>query len=110
MFTEIDYPVLVHCKSGADRAGLMSAVYLLQHEKRPFEEAMGQLSLRFGHVKQAKTGILDFFFEAYRQDNEKSPITFMDWVNTDYDPAALKKSFMSQWWANSLVDRLLRRE
>ena len=42
-FEKLDYPVLVHCKSGADRAGFMAALFLLVHEKRPLDEAMDQL-------------------------------------------------------------------
>ena len=29
LFAELQYPALMHCKSGADRAGLMSVLYLL---------------------------------------------------------------------------------
>ena len=35
----------MHCKSGADRAGLASALWLLHVERRPVAEAMKQLSL-----------------------------------------------------------------
>ena len=36
--------------------------------------------------------------------------TFLSWVNNVYDPAAVKADFMSSWWANVLVDKILRRE
>ena len=65
LFNTIEMPALMHCKSGADRAGLMAALYLLIHRKRPVAEAMQQLSFRYLHVRQAKTGMLDSFFEAY---------------------------------------------
>lgn len=42
-------PVLVHCRSGADRTGLASAAYELVVEHRPPEQASGQLSFRYGH-------------------------------------------------------------
>ena len=48
---------MMHCKSGADRAGLMSALYLLIVEKRPAREAAQQLAWKYGHVRQAKTGL-----------------------------------------------------
>jgi len=32
LFEEVEYPMLMHCKSGADRAGLMSVLYRFLHE------------------------------------------------------------------------------
>lgn len=110
LFETIRYPALMHCKSGADRAGLMGALYRILHEGRPVEEAMEQLSWRYGHMRQAKVGMIDFFFEQYRAYNRERPTPFLDWVDRVYDPAAVKASFMSQWWANLVVDKILRRE
>ncbi len=110
LFDELEYPALVHCKSGADRAGLLSALFLILHEGRPVEEALGQLSLRYGHVRQGKTGMLDFFLERYAEDNRAQAMPFLDWVDSKFDRPSIMKSFHSQWWANVLVDRLLRRE
>ena len=53
---------LIHCKSGADRAGLMSALYLIIAKEQSAREAMGQLNWKYGHVKAAKTGVIDAFF------------------------------------------------
>jgi len=33
LFDEIEYPALIHCKSGADRAGLMAALFLFFHKE-----------------------------------------------------------------------------
>jgi uncharacterized protein (TIGR01244 family) len=110
LFETIRYPALMHCKSGADRAGLMGALYRLLHEGRPVEEAVKQLSWRYGHIRQAKVGMIDYFFEQYRRYNQEKPTPFLDWVDRVYDPAGVKASFMSQWWANLVVDRILRRE
>ena len=44
----------MHCKSGADRAGIVAVMYKLLHEKAPFEEAVEQLSFKYGHIKQGK--------------------------------------------------------
>ncbi len=109
-FETLEYPVLVHCKSGADRAGFMAALYLLLHEKRPLDEAMGQLALRFGHFRWAKTGILDAFFERFRTEGEASGQSFEDWVRHTYDPEALERDFRPGLVSDFLVDRLLRRE
>ncbi len=111
IFETAAYPLLFHCKSGADRAGLMSVLYLVLKEGRDVEPAMRrQLSLRFGHFRQAKTGLLDFFFETYLAYAKVTPIDFYAWSQTVYDPKAVKAGFMTQWWANLIVDRLLGRE
>ena len=100
----------MHCKSGADRAGLMSALYVLIKEKRPVEEALQQLSWRYGHWRQAKTGVLDYFLEQYRDYNAKTPIDFFDWVDNVYDPVKVKSEFMAGFLPSLIVDRILRRE
>src|ERR1051326_3952747 len=76
-------PVLLHCKSGADRAGLASGLCLL-FEGRSAAAALRQLSLRFGHIRQARTGILDAFFLRYQREGEgRKP--FLAWLDEDYD-------------------------
>ncbi|MFD2252366.1 uncharacterized protein (TIGR01244 family) [Pseudochelatococcus lubricantis] len=109
-FETLDYPVLVHCKSGADRAGFMAALFLLVHEGRPVEEAVRELSLRYGHFRFAKTGILDAFFELYRQEGAAAGLDFMTWVTTVYEPDKLRARFRPNFWSAFLVDRILHRE
>jgi protein tyrosine/serine phosphatase len=110
IFETIEYPALMHCKSGADRAGLMAALYVHFRLGRPITEAARQLSLKYLHVKQGKTGVLGFFLETYQQETKASGKQFLQWVQEDYDPARVQAAFMSQWWANALVDKILRRE
>ena len=110
VFENIEYPALVHCKTGADRAGLASSLYLLLREGLPIEDAIGQLGFRYGHIKQARTGILDCFFECYMERNEEVPTPFLTWLETAYDPEELIRSFQPQSWANILADGILRRE
>ncbi|NBQ40074.1 MAG: protein tyrosine phosphatase [Alphaproteobacteria bacterium] len=109
-FNNLQKPVLVHCKSGADRAGFMACLYLLVHEKRPLSEALLQLSARYGHFRWAKTGILDFFFETYGREGEARGLDFETWVRDHYDPDALRKAFHSGFWSTLIVDKILRRE
>ncbi|MBS7538103.1 tyrosine-protein phosphatase [Ancylobacter lacus] len=42
-------PVLIHCRSGSDRTGLASALYLAALKKADEVTAEAQLSLRYGH-------------------------------------------------------------
>ena len=110
LFDRIAYPMLMHCKSGADRAGLMSVLYLHLHEQVPMAEAIRQLSWRYGHFRDAATGVLDAFFESYLAFDARTPTKFLDWVEQCYDPVALKRDFRPSGPTTVLVDRILRRE
>jgi protein tyrosine/serine phosphatase len=110
VLNRIAYPALIHCKSGADRAGLMSVLYRHVREGWPIEKAVAELSLKFGHIRQANTGVLDHFFACYIAENKERPIDFYEWVETAYDPDTVKQSFQSKRWADRLVDGVLRRE
>lgn len=101
-------PALLHCKSGADRAGLASGLILL-FEGATAAQALGQLSLRFGHIRQARTGILDAFFLRYQREAEgRKP--FLDWVQQDYDEAALRRDFHANGLASFINDWVLAHE
>ncbi|AFX99149.1 hypothetical protein A1OE_968 [Candidatus Endolissoclinum faulkneri L2] len=106
----LEYPVLMHCKSGSDRTGFMATMYLWQHKKVPLRQAMNHLSLRYGHVKQAKTGVIDFFYEQYLQAEKESGIGFRKWVETIYDRDAMDAAFKQKSRANILINWILRRE
>jgi protein tyrosine/serine phosphatase len=109
-FQGLQYPALIHCKSGADRAGFVAALYVLVHLKRPAAEALLQLRARYGHFHWSRTGILDLFFERYRDEGESKGIAFLDWVENHYQPDRLMRDFKPGFWSNLLVDRILHRE
>ncbi|MCF6344960.1 MAG: tyrosine-protein phosphatase [Thiomicrorhabdus sp.] len=105
------YPILIHCKSGADRAGLLSVLYEHWIEKKSIEESLKQLSIKYGHFRWAETGKLDYFFDAFLAFQKKHPeIPFIVWVTQHYDRQALNDSFQSAGWANIVVNKILRRE
>ena len=111
LFESIEYPALMHCKSGADRAGIMSVFYMHFRQGKPIREAMAELSLRYLHVKQGKTGVLDYVFERYLEEGEPAGQSFVEWVESDaYDPAKIKADFRAQWIGSLLTEKLLRRE
>ena len=109
LFPKLERPVLLHCKSGADRAGLGTALYLLLVEGVSAREAKAQLSLRYGHFSSGQTGILDAFLDAYEETGEAAGIPFAEWVETVYDPEALADRFKPSR-ATDLLLTLLRRE
>ncbi len=108
IYTSMPTPVVMHCKSGADRAGLASGL-MVMFEGGTAADALKQLSWRFGHIKQAKTGILDAFFLRYQREAEgRKP--FLDWVRDDYDEAALKRDFHANGLASFIDDWVLAHE
>ena len=109
LFSSIQGPTLLHCKSGADRAGLMSALYVIIVMKCPAFVALKQLSFKYLHVRQAKTGILDAFISSYIPF-EKKGIGFIEWVEDFYDPDKLMQNFQAQTLASRFVDNILNRE
>ncbi|MBX9933934.1 MAG: tyrosine-protein phosphatase [Methylobacterium sp.] len=109
-FAGLEYPAVMHCKSGADRAGLASALYLILHEELTVAESTRQLSARYGHFRFAKTGILDAFFDMYRREGEAKGLDFLTWVETEYDAGRLTREFRAGFWSDLFVDRVLKRE
>ncbi len=101
-------PILVHCKSGADRAGFAAGLFLLLAGASS-AEAASQLSWRFGHLRRSRTGILDAFFARYAEQGE-GRVSFLDWLRDDYDEAALRRDFAAGRLASLVERRLLRRE
>jgi len=59
-------PILIHCKGGADRSGLASALYLAAVAKQGEQAAEGQISIRYGHISLpfAPAHAMDLTFEA----------------------------------------------
>ncbi len=110
IFETIEYPALMHCKSGADRAGIMAVFYKHFHLGRPIGEAMDQLDGKYLHVKAGKTGMLDFFFETYLSETAATGKPFLKWIDEDYEPERVKASFHAQWWGTLLTEGILRRE
>lgn len=111
LFETVQYPAVMHCKSGADRAGVMSVLYAHFRLGLPIREALRELSFRHLHIKQGKTGVLDYVFERYLIEGEPRGMTFLEWVRRpDYDPKALKAKFQAGMLGTLLTERLLKRE
>ncbi len=101
-------PALIHCKSGADRAGLAAGLWVL-FEGGTAAAALRQLSPRFGHMRRSRTGVLDAFFLLYAREGEgRKP--FLDWVREDYDEVALRQAFRAHGLASFVNDWVLAHE
>jgi len=107
LLTSVSYPTLIHCKSGADRTGFVTAIYLLVIEHRPVDDALKQLSLRFGHLRYSPAGILRRVIEAYGRDLEAGGPDFRTWVEDHYDPKDVRLHFHPRTFSALLSERLL---
>jgi len=89
VFDRSERPLLLHCRRGADRTGLASAIVLLLKTDVGLDRACRQLGLRYGHVALGRPAYLDRFFTLYRgwlqrQGRAHSPETFREWVQHGY--------------------------
>jgi hypothetical protein len=97
-----EYPLLIHCKSGADRTGLVAALYLMVCRGESPERALGAFSIEYGHIPLFGTEHLHEplnEYAAWLKTNRQphTPVRFQAWVKNDYraevlaaDPPALR--------------------
>ena len=103
--------MLMHCKSGADRAGMMSVLYRFLHEGVPLAGGQARAVAASTATSARRTPASSTTSSsAIWRTTPLRPMPFFDWVDTVYDPDELKRTFQSQGWANRLVDSVLRRE
>lgn len=69
-FKSAPRPVLIHCKSGADRAGLVASMWKVVVDKEPKSEAENQLSLQYGHFPFGGAAAMDRFFDGWQPDGD----------------------------------------
>ncbi|MEM6729023.1 MAG: tyrosine-protein phosphatase, partial [Pseudomonadota bacterium] len=91
-FETLERPLLMHCKSGADRAGIAAALYKLWSGES-LAEARKMLSARYFHLKSVDTGILDVMLDHYEEDTAETPLDIRTWIATRYDRARLEAEF-----------------
>jgi protein tyrosine/serine phosphatase len=66
-------PILIHCQSGADRSGLVAALYVRKVAGLDDYRAQGQLSFYYGHVG------IPIASSAYAMDRSWQEIEASDW-------------------------------
>jgi hypothetical protein len=96
LFSRCRYPLLIHCKSGADRTGLGSALYLMSVRGVGPRQARGAFSIRYGHIPLGGTQRLHEPLDEYErwlavQGLDHTPARFRAWVENDYPSRALAR-------------------
>lgn len=81
-FDRSQYPLLMHCKGGADRTGLAATIYLSIYQRVPLHRALEQqLTWRYGHFAlQARA--MDQFFELFANDPDAQDLR--SWIRESY--------------------------
>jgi len=89
LFERCRYPLLIHCKSGSDRTGLATALYLMSRRGESPDLALRAFSLRYGHVPLGGPEHLHEPLEEYgawlkAQDLVHRPERLRAWVEQVY--------------------------
>ncbi|MBI1830795.1 MAG: dual specificity protein phosphatase family protein [Planctomycetes bacterium] len=73
MDDESAYPVLIHCKAGLHRTGVMAAIYRMEYDGWSRQEAMRELRAHgFGHfVANSSNDYIEQYVMHYRPRSEK---------------------------------------
>lgn len=88
-------PFLLHCKSGADRTGLVSGVFCMSILGASAQNAKRNLNIKYLHFGLGKKGILKAFFDFYDASNNRG-LTFEHWVSSIYSADKLQEFFASK--------------
>lgn len=111
VFESVEYPIWIHCKAGADRAGIYSTFYQYFRKHIPIEQT-DQLRLwPYGHIRHSSAGKIDYYLEQYLAYRKSHPeIGLLEWAETVADRDKLDREFKPEGFASFINDFVLRRE
>jgi len=89
LFARCRYPILIHCKSGSDRTGLASALYLMAGRGVGPDRAMRAFTLDYGHVgvfgtERLHEPLVEYAEWLRTRGLIHSPERLRHWVENDY--------------------------
>ena len=84
------YPLLIHCKSGADRTGLASALYLMLKKSERPRDALRAFSVEYGHfpiggAQRLHEPINEYEAWLTREGLDHTPERFENWVKYQFE-------------------------
>lgn len=100
-------PMVFHCKSGADRAGFVAAMYQMVFEGKPVQEARKQLGLKYIHLDWTKTGVQDYILDVYEARLAFGEIGFEDWLRTEYNGHPIQQGWDARTPARDVAKALM---
>jgi protein tyrosine phosphatase (PTP) superfamily phosphohydrolase (DUF442 family) len=80
-------PLLVHCRQGSDRTGLVSTIWLHDYKGEALPKAREQLALFYGHMPVGSSTAMDDFLDMYVKycnDHPDEVLTIKEWVKRHY--------------------------
>ena len=88
-FDSAKLPILVHCSSGTHRSGVAAALWLLEKERKSYEEAMVQLSPRYGFFQFERdlksffqgSPTLDKILTRYKNETVGTNASLKSWID-----------------------------
>lgn len=99
-----EQPILFHCKQGADRTGLVSALVLLLYTDASLSRARQELWPHRGHFRVSRTVAMDDFldrYEAWLNGRLHAAPLLRDWMLNQYSAGPAKAEFA---WVTPLPD------
>jgi hypothetical protein len=86
-----EYPILLHCRRGADRTGMAAAMVMLLQTDASMGQAGRQLGLRYGHLAFGRPANLDWFLDLYGEWLQSkglahTSVLFRHWLEKEYCP------------------------
>lgn len=93
LLSRCKYPLLIHCKSGSDRTGLLAGLYLMAHKGIGPDRAEAAFSLAHGHVPLLGPERLHEPFDEYAAwlastGRSHTSDLLLDWASRHYrDPS-----------------------
>jgi len=101
-----DRPILIHCRKGVDRTGLVSAIALAMEKDPSLDAIKEQFSLRYGVIPVYRS-VGPYFFEQYEKwlketGRTHSKNTLLSWITDDY----VDYKGNLQFWIDSVNDKM----
>lgn len=86
-----EYPILLHCRQGADRTGLAAVLVMLLQSDLTLEEARRHMSVRYGHFPFGRPTNLDRYLDLYAEwlqatGRTHCPAAVREWIADERFP------------------------